>query len=87
MYKKMYHILFNAITDAIDKIEWEDYEGALARLEIGCQDAEEIYMTQAPELPEPSENTLPFPCCPLCSLQQGAEHYEIDLSCLDEAGL
>lgn len=72
MYKKMYHILFNAITDAMEKLEWQDHEGALSLLEKACLDAEEIYMMQAPEVPETLQDATPPIRCPLWCLQNGS---------------
>lgn len=46
MYEKMYYILFHAITDAMEMIERQEYQGALSRLELACQDAEETYISQ-----------------------------------------
>lgn len=57
MYEKMYYILFQAITDAIEMIDWQEYQGALTRLELACRDAEEIYMLQAPDIKEPAEGS------------------------------
>ena len=44
MYQKMYLILFNALTDAIEKIERKDLEGAIERLKSAQQQAEECYI-------------------------------------------
>ena len=46
MYKKMYYTLFNAVTDAIDRIESDKYQEALSLLERACRNAEEIYISQ-----------------------------------------
>lgn len=46
MYEKMYHILFNAITDAMEKIEQHEYQEVLFMLEQACRDAEEVYISQ-----------------------------------------
>lgn len=46
MYKKMYLILFHAITDAMDMIEAHKYQEALDRLEQASRDAEEVYISQ-----------------------------------------
>lgn len=72
MYEKMYHILFNAITEAMEKLEWLDHEGALTLLEKACLDAEEVYVMQAPELPEPSQDASSPIRCPLWCLQNGS---------------
>ncbi len=45
MYKKMYHILFNAITDAMEQIEKNDGQEALNILERACREAEEVYIS------------------------------------------
>lgn len=70
MYEKMYHILFNAITDAMEKIDWQDYQGALTCLERACLDAEEVYIMQAPDLSEPIESSPASTCCPMWCLQE-----------------
>lgn len=46
MYEKMYYILFHAITDAMEMIERQEYQRALSRLELACQDEEETYISQ-----------------------------------------
>lgn len=46
MYEKMYHILFRAITDAMDMIEAKQYQGALSRLEMAAREAEEVYIAE-----------------------------------------
>ena len=46
MYEKMYHILFHAITDAMDLIENQEYQQALIHLEQACREAEEVYISQ-----------------------------------------
>lgn len=45
MYEKMYHILFSAITDAMDQIEAHDDQKALITLERACREAEEVYIS------------------------------------------
>ena len=44
MYKRMYFILFRAISDAMDLIEGHEAQKALNLLERACRDAEEIYI-------------------------------------------
>ena len=69
MYEKMYYILLEAITDSLEMIEWQEFQGALTRLETACLDAEEIFITSHEE--EPTE-ILPTPiCCPRWCLQEG----------------
>lgn len=46
MYEKMYYKLFNAITEAMDMIEHQEYQAALALLEQATKDTEEIYISQ-----------------------------------------
>lgn len=46
MYEKMYYKLFNAITEAMDMIEHEKYQAALALLEQATRETEEIYISQ-----------------------------------------
>ena len=44
-YKKMYHLLFNAITDALEQIEQQNFGSAKDLLIAAQQQAEEIYIT------------------------------------------
>ena len=44
-YKKMYHLLFNAITDALTQLEAQNYGNAKDALISAQQKAEEIYIT------------------------------------------
>ena len=44
-YNKMYLLLFNAITDALEKIEGQNYGDAEELLIAAQQKAEEIYIT------------------------------------------
>ena len=44
-YEKMYHLLFNAITDALAQIEKQNYGDAKSTLIAAQQKAEEIYIT------------------------------------------
>ena len=44
-YEKMYHLLFNAITDALEQIESQNYGNAKTQLISAQQKAEEIYIT------------------------------------------
>ena len=44
-YKKLYHLLFNAITDALEQMESQNYGDAKATLIAAQQKAEEIYIT------------------------------------------
>ena len=46
MYEKMYHILFNAVTDAMEMIENQEYQRALILLEQASREAEEAYISQ-----------------------------------------
>ena len=48
MYKKMYLILFNAITDALEAIKAQNFGTAADTLIRAQQDAEEVYLS-APE--------------------------------------
>ena len=43
-YKKMYLILFNAVTDAIQNIDQKNYGKATEILVKGQQDAEDIFI-------------------------------------------
>ena len=45
MYQKMYLILFNGITDAVEKMEQNDFKEALNCLKCAQQKAEECYIT------------------------------------------
>ena len=44
-YEKMYHLLFNAITDALEQIEQQNFGSAKDLLIAAQQQAEEIYIT------------------------------------------
>ena len=44
-YNKMYTTLFNAITNALEKLEWQNYGDAKDLLIAAQQKAEEIYIT------------------------------------------
>ena len=44
-YEKMYHLLFNAITDALEQIEQQNFGSAKDLLIAAQQKAEEIYIT------------------------------------------
>lgn len=46
MYEKMYHTLFNAITDAMELIERQKYQEALNLLERATRNTEETYISQ-----------------------------------------
>ena len=45
-YEKMYHLLFNAITDALTQLEAQNYGDVKDALISAQQKAEEIYITQ-----------------------------------------
>ena len=44
-YEKLYHLLFNAITDALEQLEKQNYGTAKETLIAAQQEAEEIYIT------------------------------------------
>ena len=44
-YEKLYHLLFNAITDALEQMEQQNYGTAKNLLITARQEAEEIYMS------------------------------------------
>ena len=44
-YEKMYHLLFNAITDALTQLEAQNYGDVKDALISAQQKAEEIYIT------------------------------------------
>ena len=46
-YEKMYHLLFNAITDALEQMEKQNLGSARDLLTTAQQKAEEIYMEPA----------------------------------------
>ena len=46
-YKKMYHLLFNAITDALEQMEKQNLGSAKDLLTTAQQKTEEIYMESA----------------------------------------
>ena len=46
-YEKMYHLLFNAITDALEQMEKQNLGSAKDLLTTSQQKTEEIYMESA----------------------------------------
>ena len=44
-YEKLYHLLFNAITDALEQMEKQNFGTAKETLIAAQQQAEEIYIT------------------------------------------
>ena len=44
-YEKLYHLLFNAITDALEQMEQQNYGTAKNLLITAQQEAEAIYMS------------------------------------------
>ena len=44
--RKMYHLLFHAVTDAMDLMEEQKYQEALSLLERASRDAAEVYMSE-----------------------------------------
>lgn len=46
MYEKMYHRLFNAITDAMELMEQQKFQEAMFLLELATRDTEETYISQ-----------------------------------------
>ena len=46
-YEKMFHLLFNAITDALEQMEKQNLGSAKDLLTTAQQKAEEIYMESA----------------------------------------
>ena len=46
-YEKMYHLLFNAITDALEQMEKQNLGSAKDLLTTAQQQTEEIYMESA----------------------------------------
>ena len=46
MYEKMYYTLFHGITDAMELIEVQKHQEALSWLELACQNAEKLYISQ-----------------------------------------
>ena len=46
-YEKMYHLLFNAITDALEQMEKQNLGSAKDLLTTARQKTEEIYMESA----------------------------------------
>lgn len=49
MYRKMYYTLFNAITDALEAMEQQNYGQARALLIAAQQQSEEIYLDSEEE--------------------------------------
>ena len=50
LYKEMYFTLFNALTDAIEEMEAQQFEQALHTLERAQQETEERYLRGEGEL-------------------------------------
>ena len=50
MYKDMYFTLFNALTDAIEQMEAQEFDQALHTLERAQQETEERYLRGEGEL-------------------------------------
>lgn len=46
MYEKMYHIMFRAAADAMDRLEAHQYQEAMTILEQASREAEEVYISQ-----------------------------------------
>ncbi len=46
-YEKLYHLLFNAITDALEQMQKQNYGDARDLLVTAQQQTEEIYMESA----------------------------------------
>ena len=44
MYKKLYFSLFNAVTDAIDQLERQEFQSALTTLELAQRNCEELFI-------------------------------------------
>ena len=44
-YEKLYHLLFNAITDALEQMEKQNFGTAKETLIAAQQEVEEIYIT------------------------------------------
>lgn len=57
MYRQMYFMLFNAITDAVDQLEQCNYGQAASILKQAQAAAEEIYVS-APDQQPPLDNPL-----------------------------
>ena len=49
MYRKMYYTLFNAVTDALNAMEQQNYGQARALLVAAQQQSEEIFMDSEEE--------------------------------------
>ena len=48
-YEKLYHLLFNAVTDSLRQMEAMNFGAAAEMLKQAQMDCEEIYMTEAVE--------------------------------------
>ncbi len=46
MYEKMYYTLFQAIADAMELIEEQNYQEALTRLELASRESKQTYILQ-----------------------------------------
>lgn len=44
LYQRMYTVLFNAVTDALNMMDDEDYGAARRRLMAAQREAEELYL-------------------------------------------
>lgn len=53
-YEKLYRIVFNGITDALDAIERENYQRAKEMLVKAQQAAEDYYVEDGPPILSPS---------------------------------
>ena len=49
MYRKMYYRLFNAISDALEEMEQQNYGQAKERLIAAQQECEEMYLQEGEE--------------------------------------
>lgn len=49
-YQKLYHILFNEITDALDELERGDEKTAARRLRCAQRKTEELYIESEPSV-------------------------------------
>lgn len=65
-YEDLYHVMFNAATDAISAIDKRNYGFARSCLVLAQQRAEALYIETAPESPEflqssgGSDNLIPL---------------------------
>ena len=54
-YKALYHLLFNACTDALEELDAQNFGLARTRLIAAQQQAEDLYVTHEDVLPQAAD--------------------------------